>query len=230
MTGSGQVPHNNRAGACRVTCRPAGATHGIPHRDCGIADRGPAGNFFVERTVHMPETLPDYLRPGLDIVSVGINPSLPSVRAGYYFANPRNRFWRALNASGLLPVLVVPGVAAMDLLVRYGIGFSDVVKRPTAGAGALRAEDFRLWAPVLRDKLMDCRPRIVWFQGRLACAHYLRYAEGMAPALVWGEQSFRLGSMRVFVSPNPSPANAAFGMDQLIHWMRELQALRAGLS
>ena len=48
------------------------------------------------------KTLPDYLRPGLDIVSIGINPSLPSVREGYYFANPRNRFWRALNASGLL--------------------------------------------------------------------------------------------------------------------------------
>ncbi|MDH3948956.1 MAG: mismatch-specific DNA-glycosylase [Gammaproteobacteria bacterium] len=173
------------------------------------------------------KTLPDYLRPGLDIVSIGINPSLPSVRDGFYFANPRNRFWRALNASGLLPVLVVPGAAAMDLLVStYGIGFTDVVKRPTANASELRAADYRDWAPILKDKLEQHAPRIAWFQGKQACAHYLKYAEGMKPALDWGEQPFRLGGTRVFVSPNPSPANAAFSLDELTDWMRRLQALR----
>ena len=175
------------------------------------------------------KTLSDYLRPGLDIVAVGINPSLPSVRAGFYFANPRNRFWRALNASGLLPVLLVPGAAAMDVLVRYGIGFTDVVKRPTANAGELRAEDFRLWAPVLQDKLTKFAPRIVWFQGKQACANYLKYAEEISPPLDWGEQSFRLGSMRVFVTPSPSSANAVYSLEDLTGWMRHLRALRAGL-
>ena len=42
-------------------------------------------------------TLPDYLTDGLDIVFVGLNPSEFSVQAGHYFANPRNRFWAALN-------------------------------------------------------------------------------------------------------------------------------------
>ena len=176
-----------------------------------------------------PDTLPDYLRPGLDIVSVGINPSLPSVRAGYYFANPRNRFWRALNGSGLLPVLVVPGVAAMDILIRYGIGFSDVVKRPTAMAGELRAADYRLWAPVLADKLAQCAPRIVWFQGKLACVNYLKYAEEKSPGIGWGEQPFRVGGARVFVTPSPSPANAAYSLGQLTEWMARLAALRADL-
>ena len=176
-----------------------------------------------------PDTLPDYLRPGLDIVSIGINPSLPSVRAGFYFANPRNRFWRALNGSGLLPVRVVPGVAAMEVLIRYGIGFSDVVKRPTATAGELRAADYRLWAPLLADQLVQCAPHIVWFQGKTACANYLRYAMEMSPALDWGEQPFRLGSSRVFVTPSPSPANAAFSLDELTGWMKRLAVLRSGL-
>ena len=80
------------------------------------------------------KTLSDYLGPGLEIVSIGLNPSLPSVREGFYFANPRNRFWRALNGSGLLAEPLVPGVAAMEvLLTRDRIGFTDVVKRPTAG-------------------------------------------------------------------------------------------------
>ena len=178
----------------------------------------------------MLKTLPDYLRPGLDIVSIGINPSLPSVRDGFYFANPRNRFWRALNASGLLPVLVMPGTAAMDLLAsKYGIGFTDVVKRPTANAAELRAADFRDWAPILSDKLEQYAPRIAWFQGIQACAYYLKYAEGMKPVLDWGEQPFRLGGTRVFVSPNPSPANAAFSLGELTDWMRRLQALRRDL-
>jgi TDG/mug DNA glycosylase family protein len=175
------------------------------------------------------QTLPDYLRHGLDILTVGINPSLPSVRAGYYYANPRNRFWRALNGSGLLPVLLVPGVAAMDILVRYGIGFTDVVKRPTANAGELRAEDFRLWAPILQDKLRQYAPRIVWFQGKQACANYLKYAEELAPALDWGEQPFRLGNMRVYVTPSPSPANAVYSLDDLRGWMRRLHELRSSL-
>ena len=47
-------------------------------------------------------TLPDYLRKDLDIVFVGVNPSLYSVQVGHYFGNPRNRFWAALNRSGLV--------------------------------------------------------------------------------------------------------------------------------
>jgi hypothetical protein len=32
------------------------------------------------------KTLPDYLERGLEIISIGLNPSLPSVREGFYFA------------------------------------------------------------------------------------------------------------------------------------------------
>jgi len=173
------------------------------------------------------QTLPDYLRPGLAIVSIGLNPSLPSVRAGFYFANPRNRFWRALNASGLLRAPVQPGVDAMQVLLEAGIGFTDVVKRATAGGGELRAADYRTWAPLLKEKLAQCTPRIAWFQGRQACRHYFRYAEGMRVSTGWGMQPLFIGSSRVFVTPNPSPANAAFSLDELTEWMRRLAAVRA---
>ena len=86
------------------------------------------------------KTLPDYLRPGLDIVSIGINPSLPSVERGFYFANPRNRFWRALNASRLVDVPLDPGMASQQqMMIEFGIGFTDLVKRPSASAKALKA-------------------------------------------------------------------------------------------
>jgi len=172
-----------------------------------------------------PETLPDYLRSDLAIVSIGLNPSLPSVRAGYYFANPRNRFWRALGGSGLVPSeeAMEPGIATMEILLRrYAIGFTDVVKRPTAGGHDLRAADFREWAPVLKGKLLKWAPGIAWFHGKQAYAGYLRYGEGIAPAIDWGEQPLRLGRSRVFVTPNPSPANAAFSLADLVAWYARL--------
>jgi TDG/mug DNA glycosylase family protein len=175
-------------------------------------------------------TLPDYLRPGLDIVSIGLNPSLPSVREGFYFANPRNRFWRALNASGLVPVELVPGVEAMEILVsQHGIGFTDVVKRPTAGGAELRAADYRVWAPLLKQRLLDCGPAIAWFHGKQAFGNYLKYAEAMKPVIEWGEQDCRIGNCRIFVTPNPSPANAVFSLDDLVGWYRRLAARRDAL-
>ena len=54
------------------------------------------------------ETLKDYLQEGLDIVFVGLNPSVYSVEVGHYFANPRNRFWAALNKSGLVDRVYLP--------------------------------------------------------------------------------------------------------------------------
>ena len=114
-------------------------------------------------------TLPDYLRADLELISIGLNPSLPSVREGFYFANPRNRFWRALNSSGLVGQQLHPGVAAMEtLMLDHGIGFTDVVKRPTAGSADLRATDYRHWAPLLQEKLLHYRPVIAWFHGKLA--------------------------------------------------------------
>ena len=47
------------------------------------------------------DTLPDLLRSGLDVVFVGINPSLYSVAQGHYFARRSNRFWPCFSRSVL---------------------------------------------------------------------------------------------------------------------------------
>ena len=203
----------------------------LPRRLSGeVPVAGPADDsgHLPDSRVSTPKSLPDYLRSGLDMVSIGLNPSLPSVRAGYYFANPRNRFWRALQASGLISPQAVtqPGHAAMEALLQQGIGFTDVVKRPTAGGSDLRAADFKEWAPRLQQKLLDCAPRIAWFHGKQAYAGYLRYAEGGRPAVDWGAQPRRLGRSLVFVTPNPSPANAVFSLADLVAWYVRLRQFR----
>jgi len=50
----------------------------------------------------MPQQLPDYLRPGLDVVFVGFNPGERSARVGHYYAGRGNQFWNFLFESGLV--------------------------------------------------------------------------------------------------------------------------------
>ena len=122
------------------------------------------------------ETLPDYLKPGLDIVLIGLNPSARSVEDGHYFANPRNRFWTALSAANLVGRPVGPQDDAS--LLAHGIGFTDVVKRPTSQASGLTSADYRRDAPGLREKLLRHAPRIACFHGLTAYRAYLRHGEG----------------------------------------------------
>src|SRR5271170_3771889 len=89
------------------------------------------------------ETLPDLVREELDIVFVGINPSVYSARQGHYFARPTNRFWPAFSRS-ILSAAARRGLDVAVLrpehdaaLLDYGFGFTDVVKRPTRNAAEL---------------------------------------------------------------------------------------------
>ena len=169
-------------------------------------------------------TLADYLEGGLSIVFVGLNPSEYSVKMGHYFANPRNRFWAAFNLSGLVE-REMASHNDVDLL-RDGIGFTDVVKRPTRQGSGLNAADFRRWAPVLKTKLLQCTPLIACFHGVTAYNAYLQYAEGIKAKAGLGLQDLSIGPTRVFVVPNPSPANAQYSLDDLGHWYQRLRKLR----
>ena len=172
------------------------------------------------------ETLPDYLQPGLDIVFIGLNPSSISVREGHYFANPRNRFWAALNGSGLLPVELSPALDGQ--LMDYGIGLTDLIKRPTSQASGLKVSDYRQGAPVLKAKLLHYRPAIACFQGMMCYRAYLKYAEDRPEKPGLGLQPHSIGQTRVFVVPNPSPANAQYSLKALVDWYQQLGKLRPG--
>ena len=159
-------------------------------------------------------TLPDYLARGLDIVFVGLNPSQYSADAGHYFANPRNRFWTAFNLAGLVErEFTSEEDAALPAL---GIGLTDVVKRPTPQGFGLKAKDYRQWSPVLKEKILNYRPRVVCFQGMMAYKAYLKYAEGTVGNPEMGLQG-------------PSPANAKFSVSELASWYRQLNEFRSPL-
>lgn len=176
-------------------------------------------------------TLPDYLAPGLDIVSIGINPSLYSVERGFYFARPGNRFWPALNASGLATPPVEPSRAAVEQLFRdRRIGFTDLVKRATPRAADLSDEDYVQGTPLLREKLARCAPIIAWFHGVSAYRLFLLHAQTPRSKIDTGLQPERLGPTRIFVTPNPSGANPRANLKLLVPPYRELAALRDRLT
>lgn len=175
------------------------------------------------------ETLPDLLSPGLRIVFVGINPSIYSARHGHYFARPTNRFWPAFSRSRLSAAARARlGVTELEpehdgSLLDDGFGFTDVVKVPSASASTLDSAAFAHWAPRARDLIEHFEPALACFQGTTALRPFLRYALGVdAARLAFGLQPVSIGATRIFLVPNPSPANARFRLDDLVKWFDAL--------
>jgi double-stranded uracil-DNA glycosylase len=92
----------------------------------------------------------DLLRPGLELVFCGYNPSLSSGLSGHHYAHPGNRFWRVLSASGITDRQYEPHDD--ETLLELGIGFTNLCSRPTRGADELTREEIRSGALALRQK------------------------------------------------------------------------------
>ena len=177
------------------------------------------------------KTLPDYISNHLYILSIGLNPSPASVAAGYYFAGRNNRFWPALNASGLAGRDLIPGPEACRYLFeKRRIGFTDVVKRSSRGAGDLRAADYHKWVPHLERRINKYAPAILWFHGKVAFGYYLRCRKQSAGDLNWGLQPGTHHGASVYVSPNPSAANAVFSLGYLTACYRDLYKVYSEIS
>ena len=160
-------------------------------------------------------TLPDLLRPGLDLVFAGINPGSYSAARGHYYARRGNLFWWALGQSGLVEGPVTPDMDAT--LLRVGIGFTDVAKRPSNAASDLSRAEFSAGASALVKKLERFQPLVACFNGISACVHC--FGPGIAP----GPQRQRIGRTRIYVVPSTSRRNAHYQKDDILHWFRGLK-------
>lgn|SRR5271165_3227721 len=156
------------------------------------------------------KTLPDYLRKGMKLIIVGCNPSESSVRAGHYYAGRGNLFWPILFDSGVVPE---PFDYPDDRrIIEFGIGLTDLVKRPTRGIEELTREDFAEGRIVLSQKLEEFAPRVVAFNGKIT---YEQFAQrkcrfGLQKQLLYGAQ--------VYVLPSTSGQNASGRADRLKHF------------
>jgi TDG/mug DNA glycosylase family protein len=180
------------------------------------------------------QTLPDLLRSGLDVVFVGINPSLYSVQQGHYFARPSNRFWPCLSQSALSAgAQAALGVDRLEprhdrVMLDFGIGFTDVVKRATAKASELATAELQAGARDLAARLRRHHPRVACFHGVTGYRFVLEALTGEKGPITLGAQPLSIGRTALFVVPNPSGANAHFTRQEQTGWYDRLaEQLRA---
>ena len=166
------------------------------------------------------QPLADVLVDRPKILFVGINPSLRSAQVGHHFASPGNPFWRLLEASGLVPVLLLP--EQDRLLAGYGYALTNLCPRPTRAASELTAHELQAGGPELARKIARLRPKVVAFVGLSVyrCCLHLARSGGAGP------KPERLAGACLFALPNPSGLNASFpSFASKLVWFRGLKEL-----
>jgi TDG/mug DNA glycosylase family protein len=163
-------------------------------------------------------TLPDHLRKGMKLVIVGCHPTESSVRVGHYYAGRENEFWPLLFDSGVVPE---PFDYRDDKrVIEFGIGLTDLVKRPYKTDGELTREDFAEGRIVLSQKLEEYAPRVVAFNGRLT---YEQFAQRKCK---YGLQKEPLYGARVYVLPATPSVNSTGRTEKLHHFRKLAQVVK----
>ena len=164
------------------------------------------------------KTVPDIIRPDLDILLVGINPGLYTAAIGHHFGRPGNRFWPSLSGSGLLREPLTAWES--ERLLESNIGITNVVRRATAAADELSKEELRRGARVLRAKILRHRPKVAAFLG---LGLYRDSFE--RPKAKLGLQEEKIGETLLYVLPNPSGLNAHFQVPDYVRLFRDVGRL-----
>jgi double-stranded uracil-DNA glycosylase len=165
------------------------------------------------------KTLPDHLRKGMKLIIVGCNPTESSVRVGHYYAGRTNQFWAILHESGVVPE---PFDYHDDKrVIEFGIGLTDLVKRPTKTIEELTREDFAEGRIVLSQKLEEFAPRVVAFNGRLTYEQFAqrKCKHGLQKELLYGA--------RVYVLPSSTTAQNSKGNGEHVRYFKKLAQLVA---
>ena len=162
-------------------------------------------------------TLPDVVGPGMRLLVVGLNPSLYSADVGAGYARPGNRFWPAACRAGLVTRDRDPSHA----LRVHGVGMTDLVKRATSNASALRPEEYRTGLERVERLVRWLEPAGVCFVGLTGWRHAV---DRKATA---GLQAQLVGGRPVYVMPSTSGANAHAQLDTLSEHLRAARSLAA---
>ncbi len=159
-------------------------------------------------------TLADIVGPQMQLLIVGLNPSIYSAERGIGFARPGNRFWPALLASGLADRDRDP----IGAYRRFGIGFTDLVKRATVRADALARAEYVEGTARVERLVTWLQPEAVCFAGlsgyRVAIDRHARPG--------WQDETF--GGRPAYVMPNPSGLNAHTNVADLAQHLRTAAA------
>ena len=157
---------------------------------------GSAGGWRVGCT--RAPTLADMVGPGMRVLVCGLNPSVYSAERGVGYARPGNRFWPAALAAGLVRRDRDP----VHALVACGVGMTDLVKRPTAGAAELTAVEYRAGAARVERLVRWLCPAAVCFVGLAG------WRAALDRQAIAGRQPALFGGRPAYLMPSTSGLNA----------------------
>ena len=167
--------------------------------------------------VRLPR-LRDRIRPGVEVLFVGINPGIRSAMTGHHFAGFSNRFWKLLYESGLVPERIT--FADDDRLPDWGFGITNIVPRATPGIDTLSADEYTRGRTRLHAKIRRFRPRVVALVGVTVFRAMFPDHKGR---VVVGLQRQTLDGIPVFVLPNTSGRNANFSYAEMLAAFKSLK-------
>src|ERR1700732_664462 len=153
----------------------------------------------------------------MKMILVGANPRDRSARVGHYYAGRGNQFWPMMYESGVIPEPL--GYEADRRVLEFGIGMTDLVKRPTRGVEEIERQEFSEGRVLLSQKLEDLRPRVIAFNGKMV------YEKFTGRVCKLGLQKEKLYGAHVFVLPSTSGQNAGAEKAVKMRYLRKLAAV-----
>src|ERR1700722_17762010 len=166
-------------------------------------------------------TLPDYLRKGMKMILIGTNPGDRSARVGHYYAGRTNPFWPILYESGVIPEPL--GYEDDRRMLEFGIGMTDLVKRPTREIEEIDRQEFAEGRVLLAQKLEELRPRVIAFNGKIV------YEKFSGRPCKLGLQEAKLYGAYVFVLPSASGSNGGAMRAVKMRYFKKLAELLKSL-
>ena len=164
-------------------------------------------------------TLHDHIRPGVQILFVGINPGIRSAALGHHFAGYSNRFWKLLYDARLVSE---PLTYEEDWrLPEWRLGITNIISRASAGIEVLHPEEYRRGMAELEAKVRRYQPRFVALLG----VTIFRFLFPDQEARVLALTSVRVADARVFLLPNPSGRNAHYSYARMLNAFKALRVI-----
>lgn len=142
--------------------------------------------------------LPDAIAPDLLILFIGLNPGISTARTGHAYAHPSNLFWKLLFSSGITPYPCTPD-EDRTLPERLGLGFTNIVSRPSRNGAELSKGEMDAGVGALEDKCATWRPEAVCIVGKSIWESIFRVRKGRTMrkdefAYGWQDRERRMGT------------------------------------